>query len=106
MGGEGLGGGGADAAPGAGGQNHPALEQVGTGGIIEHGRLLRRAASRKRQASSWGYTGRSGIIIGLQLAACSLQLAACSLQLAACSLQLAACSGASSRTAPGRARRA
>ncbi|MCY1176704.1 hypothetical protein D9M73_169860 [compost metagenome] len=37
MGGEGARGAGADAAAGAGDQDHPVLEQVGAGGILEHG---------------------------------------------------------------------
>ncbi|MNN91324.1 hypothetical protein D3C81_2094250 [compost metagenome] len=37
MGGECPGGGGADAAAGAGNQDHPILEQVGAGGVLEHG---------------------------------------------------------------------
>ncbi|MNC20411.1 hypothetical protein D3C75_683590 [compost metagenome] len=37
MGGEGPGGGGTDAAAGAGDQDHPILEQVGAGGVLEHG---------------------------------------------------------------------
>ncbi|MNN37626.1 hypothetical protein D3C81_1515830 [compost metagenome] len=37
MGGEGARGGGTDATAGTGDQDHPILEQVGAGGILEHG---------------------------------------------------------------------
>jgi hypothetical protein len=36
VGGEGLGGGGANATTGTGNQNHPALEEVGASGVIKH----------------------------------------------------------------------
>ncbi|MNY50239.1 hypothetical protein D3C86_1857300 [compost metagenome] len=52
MGGKGLRGGGANPAAGASDQNHPVLEQVGAGRVLEHEGLLRRAASLKRQAAS------------------------------------------------------
>ena len=40
VGGIAQGGGGADAATGTGNQNDAALQQVGAGGVVEHGRYL------------------------------------------------------------------
>ncbi|MCY1455420.1 hypothetical protein D9M71_725550 [compost metagenome] len=45
MGGEGPRGGSADAAAGAGDQDHAALQQVGAGGVVEHRYLLKRPAA-------------------------------------------------------------